>query len=85
MLKTIRGVYENGKIQISKEDLPKIKGKIGVIVVFLETENDERELEMEVPFSIADSGFFSLLPEHLGKTSAKDIDEIIAKEAIGQE
>jgi len=42
----------------------------------------KRELKA---FSIADSSFFSLPPEHLGKTSAETLDEIIAKESLGCE
>ena len=34
-------------------------------------------------FSIADSNFFSLPPEHLSRTSADELNEIIAKEASG--
>ncbi len=85
MLKTIRGVYENGKIKISKNDLPETDGKLDVIVVFLKANNNEQDLEVEIPFFVADGGFFSLSPEHLGKTSASDLDEIIVKEATGQE
>ncbi len=84
MLKTIKGIYENGKIKISKKDLPETDGKLDVIVVFLKANINEQDLEVEIPFSIADGGFFSLSPEHLGKTSASDLDEIIAKESIGQ-
>ena len=84
MIKTIKGIYENGKIKVSQDDLPETNKKFEIIVVFLETDSNKREFKTEVPFSIADSGFFSLIPEHLGKTSAIDLDEIIAKEAIGR-
>jgi len=35
------------------------------------------------PFSIKKSKFFSNKPEHLGKTSASDLDKILADEALG--
>ena len=44
---------------------------------------ENESLKEEKTFSIADSNFFSLPPEHLGRTSANELDEIIAKEALG--
>lgn len=45
--------------------------------------SERKSLKVESSFFIADSSFFSLSPEHLGRTFASDLDEIIAKEAIG--
>jgi len=44
---------------------------------------EKESLKEEKTFSIAGSNFFSLSPEHLGRTSANELDEIIAKEALG--
>jgi len=35
------------------------------------------------PFRIIEDGFFAMPPEHLGKTSASDLDKILADEAMG--
>ncbi|MBU1599444.1 hypothetical protein KKG61_04985 [bacterium] len=43
----------------------------------------EESLKEKEAFSVGDSNFFSLPPEHLGRTSANELDEIIAKEALG--
>jgi len=45
---------------------------------------EKESLEEEKVFSIADSNFFSLPPEHLGRTSANELDKIIAKEGLGR-
>lgn len=44
----------------------------------------EESLEEKKAFSIADSYFFSLPFEHLGRISADELDKIIAKEAVGR-
>ena len=41
--------------------------------------------EEEKTFSIAGSSFFSLSPEHLGRTAAGKLDEIIAQETVERE
>ena len=98
MLKAIRGVYENGEIKLPLKELPEAKRELQVIVIFLAVDTNtqkteesmmtkidvftEESLEEENTFSIAASNFFSLPPEHLGKTSASKLDEIIAKEAL---
>jgi predicted DNA-binding antitoxin AbrB/MazE fold protein len=46
--------------------------------------SEGESLKDEKNFSIADSSFFSLPPEHLGRTSANELDKIIAKEALGR-
>jgi len=99
MPKAIRGVYENGEIKLPLEELPEAKGELQVIVIFLEADTNTQQaeetmmidvapekasLEEERVFSIADSNFFSLPPEHLGRTSANELDEIIAKEGLGR-
>jgi hypothetical protein len=46
--------------------------------------SDENELKTErKPFRIIEDGFFAMPPEHLGKTSASDLDKILADEAMG--
>ena len=35
------------------------------------------------PFRIIEDGFFAMPPAHLGKTSASDLDKILADEAMG--
>jgi hypothetical protein len=45
----------------------------------------ETELKIErKPFSVRKSKFFSNPPEHLGRISASDLDEILAEEALGR-
>ena len=45
----------------------------------------ETELKIErKPFSVRKSKFFSNHPEHLGRISASELDEILAEEALGR-
>lgn len=46
--------------------------------------SEKESLKEKKDFSIADSSFFSLPPEHLSRTSASELDEIIAKGALGR-
>jgi len=46
---------------------------------------EKKSLKEDNTFSIVESNFFSLQPEHLGRTSASELDEIIAEEASGKE
>ncbi len=95
---TLRGIYRKGTIELL-EDIEMQDNTAITVTLSTELESTspleidvassnalEREaLKEERVFSIADSSFFSLPPENLGRTSADALDKIIADEAQGRE
>ncbi|HGJ65098.1 TPA: hypothetical protein ENS27_06880 [bacterium] len=71
-------INESEKIalQISDDEMEKLSDELDI------TKSIGKKAEPK-PFSIKKSKFFSNKPEHLGKTSAKDLDKILADEAMG--
>jgi hypothetical protein len=68
---------ESEKLEISEKEFDDLFTDLKV--------SDETELKIEQkPFSVKNSRFFSMPPEHLGKTSASDLDKILAEEALGR-
>lgn len=68
---------ESEKLEISEKDFDDLFNALKV--------SDENESKIQQkPFSVKNSRFFSMPPEHLGKTSASDLDKILAEEALGR-
>ncbi|MDQ1327315.1 MAG: hypothetical protein QG641_595 [Candidatus Poribacteria bacterium] len=77
VLKELPPVYdESAKLEISEKESDDLFTDLKML--------DETELKTEQkPFRIIEDGFFAMPPEHLGKTSASDLDKILADEAMG--
>ena len=68
---------ESEKLEISEKEFDDLFNALKV--------SDETELKIErKPFSVRKSKFFSNPPEHLGRISASELDEILAEEALGR-
>ncbi|HGE69460.1 TPA: hypothetical protein ENX78_01410 [Candidatus Poribacteria bacterium] len=96
-VKILEGTYIDGNIIVKDTDNIRNGEKV-IIIVDMTKEEIIRELSSYIsdefeydifnkanskPFSIKKSKFFSNNPEHLGKTSALDIDRILSDEAMG--
>lgn len=82
ILRELRGI---SKVKLSAilKLIHLIKDEFISIPKHEKTATTEESLKEKETFSVEDSNFFSLPPEHLGRTSANELDEIIAKEALG--
>jgi hypothetical protein len=68
---------ESEKLEISEKEFDDLFNDLRV--------PGETELKIErKPFSVRKSKFFSNPPEHLGRISASELDEILAEEALGR-
>ena len=79
-------VFDMTKEEIAKELASHVFGKSEIEIDDKEHKKISDALLGKVepkPFSIKKSKFFSNKPEHLGKTSASDLDKILADEALG--